>query len=626
MKAGIKLLCALVLLGSALGCSQTVDYKVADPPEWHEGDIIVLDMTRWREVTSRDSIGVVRLWETMHLTSTLQGIVNRDAPRLYIRYLSTGGIEVDDFWWDKCIGEGKWLAGRKVVTMYDPVKVLDLFKDRVKGLVVYDPKVASTSNVASTVAGAEDLVAVRYDPRPGSIYTRLMQREYPVKVRLLNEDGTSMFHTKLEPYRWALEHYLKAGKCDPGYAAYYIDQFWMKAPGNAGMNHHQLTNHDFFVAHKGFFFDLSPWGDEEASDAPGEGTGDREMFIDILRELYSQGDGKTFCHVGGFAPWAHKYSDNSKVVGIKSKHAATATEWETVTLLSAFNAFKDADAAGYGAMTNASFWQHYPVRDSYPQTWVTRDELKARGLLRADGHVDTSKKYVIFYVGDYDAAAWIYQMMPTLWEDPARGSVPMMWSINPILARRAPMVLDYLRTTATPTDYFAAGDNGAGYLNPGVLEEPRRISGLPSGVAAWAEHNKPWFKQWGLTVTGFVIDGNGPAMSMEGVRSYTTFSPDGICPQYLPNGGNAMLVDGTPVLRCTGASIGSERVEDAGKTAMSMLSQHPELPFYWIRTILKSPTWHKGVKDYIEAQSPNYVVLDAPSYFELLRCYLEQNP
>jgi hypothetical protein len=30
------------------------------------------------------------------------------------------------------------------------------------------------------------------------------------------------------------------------------------------------------------------------------------------------------------------------------------------------------------------------------------------------------------------------------------------------------------------------------------------------------------------------------------------------------------------------------------------------------------------VKEYIEAQSQNYVVLDAPSYFELLRIYLEQ--
>ena len=157
-----------------------------------------------------------------------------------------------------------------------------------------------------------------------------------------------------------------------------------------------------------------------------------------------------------------------------------------------------------------------------------------------------------------------------------------------------------------------------------MLEEPRPVSGLPSGVTAWAEHNKPFFKQWGLSVTGFVIDGNGPGMSLEGFKSYATFSPNGIGPQKLPDGRQAMLVDGMPILRCSGASIGDTRIEDAGQKAVSMLSQHPEFPFYWIRTILKSPTWHAGVKEYIEAQSKNYVVLDAPSYFELLRYYLEQ--
>ena len=622
MKVGIKLLGLAATLIVLLGCENMEGLKPADPVVVNDGDIVILDLSQWRDISTKDSLGVVRLWETMHLTSTLQGIVNRDEPRLYIKYISTDGVEVDQFWWDKCVGEGKWLAGRRTVTMYDPVKVLDLFRDKIQGMVVYDPNVASTSCVASTVAGAEDCVAVRYDMRPGSVYTRLMQREIPVKVWLVNEDGTSRFHTKLEPYRWAVDNYLKTGKCSGETAGYYIDQYWMKQPGNAGLNHHQLNNHDYFVAHRGFIFDLSPWGDEPASDAIDEGNGDRDMFIEIFREINTLNGGQRFCHVGGFAPWAHKYSNNSKVTH-PSKHGAAETEWEVVYLLSAFNAYKDADAASYGAMANASFWQHYPVKESYPQGWVTREELKAKGYINANGKVNTANKYVLFYVGDYDAAAWIYQKMPTIWEDPTRGSVPMMWSINPSLARRAPMILDYMRTTATDMDYFAAGDNGAGYLNPGMLEEPRPVSGLPSGVAAWAAHNKPYFEQWGLSITGFVIDGNGPGMSDAGFKSYATFSPNGICPQRLPNGRQVYMVDGMPMLRCGGASVGAERVEEAGQTAISMVQDHPELPFYWIRTILKTPTWHKGVKDYMESNDSKVVVLDGPSWYELLRCYLE---
>lgn len=623
MKAGIKILCLAAVMFAVLGCEDMSGMKPADPVVVNDGDIVILDLSQWRDITAKDSLGVVRLWETMHLTSTLQGIVNRDQPRLYIKYISTDGVEVDQFWWDKCVGDGKWLSGRRTVTMYDPVKVLDLFRDKIQGMVVYDPAVASTSCVASTVAGAEDCVAVRYDMRPGSVYTRLVQREIPVKVWLLNQDGTSKFHTKLEPYRWAVDNYLKTGKCSGETAGYYIDQYWMKQPGNAGMNHHQLTNHDYFVSHKGFIFDLSPWDDEPASDAIDEGNGDRDMFIEILREINILNGGQRFCHVGGFAPWAHKYSDNFRVTH-PSKHAAAQTEWEVVYLLSAFNAYKDADAASYGAMANASFWQHYPVKESYPQGWVTREQLKARGYINANGRVNTANKYVLFYVGDYDAAAWIYQKMPTLWEDTSRGSVPMMWSINPSLARRAPMIMDYMRTTATDMDYFAAGDNGAGYLNPGMLEEPRPVSGLPSGVAAWAAHNKAYYEQWGLSVTGFVIDGNGPGMSNAGFKAYATFSPNGICPQRLPDGRQTYMVDGMPMLRCGGASVGADRIEDAGQTAISMVQDHPDLPFYWIRTILKSPTWHKGVKDYMESADNKIVVLDGPSWYELLRCYLEQ--
>ena len=47
-------------------------------------------------------------------------------------------------------------------------------------------------------------------------------------------------------------------------------------------------------------------------------------------------------------------------------------------------------------------------------------------------------------------------------------------------------------------------------------------------------------------------------------------------------------------------------------------------PFYWFRVVLKSPSWYKAVKEEVEKTSTNVVWLDGPSYFELLRCYLEE--
>ncbi len=43
------------------------------------------------------------------------------------------------------------------------------------------------------------------------------------------------------------------------------------------------------------------------------------------------------------------------------------SDWRYAEILSCFNAYMDADAIGYSAMANASFYQHYPQAPTYPQ-------------------------------------------------------------------------------------------------------------------------------------------------------------------------------------------------------------------------------------------------------------------
>ena len=83
---------------------------------------------------------------------------------------------------------------------------------------------------------------------------------------------------------------------------------------------------------------------------------------------------------------------------------------------------------------------------------------------------------------------------------------------------------------STPNDYFVASDNGAGYCEPGMLQEPRGISGLPSGLDTWANHCKVFYDQWGLSVTGFIIYAHGPELNKAGFDCYESFSPNGIVP------------------------------------------------------------------------------------------------
>lgn len=75
------------------------------------------------------------------------------------------------------------------------------------------------------------------------------------------------------------------------------------------------------------------------------------------------------CYIGGFPSWAYKYTMHASGI-----HDDVPTEWEFSRIISAYNAFKDADAISYGALANASFWQHFPTK---------RNTLKPGYLIRS---------------------------------------------------------------------------------------------------------------------------------------------------------------------------------------------------------------------------------------------------
>ena len=68
----------------------------------------------------------------------------------------------------------QWLAGgTRGGANRDLDELLEYFREVFGGVVVWDERVPSTSNLASSIAGCDDLLALRFDPSEGSLYRQL---------------------------------------------------------------------------------------------------------------------------------------------------------------------------------------------------------------------------------------------------------------------------------------------------------------------------------------------------------------------------------------------------------------------------------------------------------------------
>lgn len=618
----ITIVCLLMGVAMAVGAEGTV--ALNEP-------IVYFDMTAMNGWNLNDADTRRRYFDETLVVAALQGLVNRDAPRLYIRYMQAP----DDFWWGKIREAGGMAAGRSVVNATGLLPLLERFRSYYNGVVVWDERVPATSNLASTIAGCDNLLPVRYATGSGSLYQRIVTGgpRLPVVRRLMADDGGPLFtgtgmvagtevessgSAKCDAYLWLIEHYVKPGRVSPARMGYTLDGYWHHVWQASERYNHTVTNQDFVIARRGVLFDLGVWDDETVIDDRNQPKGaDAATLRKLLRAVYDLSNGQTMIHIAGFVPWAYKYTSHGSAGGT---HDPVSTEWRYAEILSCHNAFMDADAISYSGMANASFFQHQPLAQHYLQNpKPTRESLTAAGILDASGWF-VPGKYVAHYVGDYDAAAWLYWNLPTIWNDANRGREALSWAFNPNLCERFPVGMVWTRQTRTPKDVFIAGDSGAGYINPGHLSEPRRFSGLPSAWAVWEEHCRRFYEQWDLSVTGFIIDGYAPGMTNEGLDAYARFSPDGIVGQKVPVQG---VHNKMPMLRMV-MDLTSADPKAAAAAIKQSLDNTKRIEFLTYRSILKTPTWYAGVNDELRRIAGDEVtIVDLPTLLWLTREYIQ---
>jgi hypothetical protein len=219
------------------------------------------------------------------------------------------------YWLDRLRSSGRYLENVKtelVVSFYEP---LIRFADYYDGVVLWDPEVPATSNLASTIAGVENLLPVPYRTEENSVYNQIVTAglRLPVVINLVGKftgSGTipdisqpSSGSAKNDAYRWAVDRYLMTGRTNPNQMAYYVDYSWANLVSGP-YQWNTLTNHDYFVGERAFFWDLSPWGDEKPLDDPDQPTGtDLNTLKIILAAQADKVEPGRFIHTGGYPPF-----------------------------------------------------------------------------------------------------------------------------------------------------------------------------------------------------------------------------------------------------------------------------------------------------------------------------------
>lgn len=184
--------------------------------------------------------------------------MHRDVPTLYVL------LTPSDPHWLAYLRNDTWLNGTTVTNVTSLDTLVSMYYNQFSGAVVYDPLLPSTSLLASTAAGVENLLPFcrRSDSAAPTLYDRYIAGGKVEVVRWLN---ASMFTGKVsgsrkgDAYLWAKETWLDTGKANPTVMGFYLDYYWVQSRpccGGGEVDYLQSTvsNQDYIIANKGFLW------------------------------------------------------------------------------------------------------------------------------------------------------------------------------------------------------------------------------------------------------------------------------------------------------------------------------------------------------------------------------------
>ncbi|HEY2510939.1 MAG TPA: GxGYxYP domain-containing protein [Polyangiaceae bacterium] len=469
--------------------------------------------------------------DEQYLFATLEGVVNRTEPRIYLRNAGEDQEDVD--------GGAFWLGMINVpkTTVADPHTLLTKYRSEIAGVIIWDPSVIDTVNLATTMAGFEGGVVAS-----PSLAATLLGAPYNLPV--LADLRTMAFKSAGDVYTYEL-------------SAYQSKATTRLIIGLDPTRTDPLR--DYAIATQA----LVVWLD------PTKASTDRVLLDKFLAGLTPN------------APYMGWWTNEAVGVGAAPEH---------------------------GVPTFAADWsRNLTVYSGVPTTIQPPARPTAPTL--------ATKAYVAIFMSDGDNLQENQHLIPLKWADPARGKVPISWTVQPALVDVAPLMLQYYYATATANDVLVSGPSGLGYTYP---------QNWPVSLfAQYTAHSADYLARAGLDV--ITVWNNGALLSADPTQAsdYATSIPHllGVTDQ-LGGGGLSLIDSALPLLVfATGYGETEQALEGAINNQLGSWTKSAPL-FLAVQGDMNqsviNPTSFLAVQNYFASNS-DVVFVRGDHLFQLIR-------
>jgi len=596
------------------------------------------------------------------LLVSLQGVVNRNRPRLYFYW----GSDPTNVAWLKSIGV-------PYTTTTDPLSLLQQYRSEISGAIIYDPEVPDTINLATTLAGIHGAVIASADL--ATLY----------KLPTI-EDLRGRFTTNLDVYRYGLKNvYPQATKrlitaigpsnsqATPGVQWTTLLQVTQPVTdaSNSGTYTADLTpflagGPSIYVRYQDAYSNdgwgpsvsqvtVTADGNVIASFQPGT-PAEQPFLLDPDSSQISSG-GWRFADGGNYFIYKFTPPAGTKTLTLSTTMwneyllSATSTQPSYQVVNALFRDYIVATKAPVvwldpNVEAEASLLTQIlqtmqpdlPYLGWFPHgdemTGVTLCAQNSTVVVAADFFYNASvfsgvrapvkahqpaapvpklakKIYLSLTMVEGDNIQYDQHRLRQIWDDPGRGQVPLGWSISVLLLDIAPSMLAYFQETQSVNDLLVAGPSGAGYTYPVMWP----AATLPS----YMQRSGRYMERTGM-LSLFAYNRNNStdvALSPQLVNLYKSNVPGlrGIIYNY-ESSSSASMIDGVPIATLMGVNDTQSGISALTSIAQSWDGTAPLFIAAGLESWNITPT---DAKTLVNALGSDFEVVRPDVFFQLFR-------